>query len=78
VTVAEAARQIRTLVVQVSCYESGRTRPRARAVQALAAALEVDVLELEQGRRPVSDAEVTKLATVLAVDADRLRRALPT
>jgi transcriptional regulator with XRE-family HTH domain len=115
VPVAEAARQIRTLVVQVSCYEAGRTRPRARAVQALAAALEVDVLELlsadaavtlaalrashgltqgavaaqlgisrslyaavEQGRRPVSDAEATKLATVRAVDADRLRRALPT
>jgi transcriptional regulator with XRE-family HTH domain len=114
VSVAEAARQIRTLVVQVSCYESGRTRPRARAVQALAGVLDVDVLELlaadtpitlstlrarhgltqgdvaaqlgmsrslyaavEQGRRPVSDAELTQLATVLAVDADRLRRALP-
>jgi transcriptional regulator with XRE-family HTH domain len=33
---------------------------------------------VEQGRRPVSDAEATKLATVRAVDADRLRRALPT
>jgi transcriptional regulator with XRE-family HTH domain len=31
-------------VVQVSCYESGRTRPRAKAVQALAAVLGVDVL----------------------------------
>jgi transcriptional regulator with XRE-family HTH domain len=114
VSVAEAARQIRTLVVQVSCYEAGRTRPRARALQALAGALDVDVLDLlstdtavtlaalrarrgltqgavagqlgmsrslyaavEQGRRPVSDAELTQLATVLAVDADRLRRALP-
>jgi transcriptional regulator with XRE-family HTH domain len=113
VPVAEAARQIRTLVVQVSCYESGRTRPRARAVQALAAALEVAVLELlstdaavtlaalrachgltqgavarlgmsrslyaavEQDRRPLSDAELTQLATVLVVDTDRLRRALP-
>lgn len=114
VPLAVAARQIRTLVVQVSCYESGRTRPRARAVLALAAALEVDVLDLlaegtpvtlatlrvrlgltqsdvagrigmsrslyaavEQGKRPVSEAELSQLAMVLAVAVDRLRRVTP-
>lgn len=54
VSVAAAARQIRTLVVQVSCYESGRTRPRARAAQALAAALEVDVLALLAADTPIT------------------------
>lgn len=43
---AEAARRIRTLIVQVSTYESGRTRPRARVVRDLAAVLGVDVLDL--------------------------------
>ena len=42
----ETARRIRTLVVQVSCYESNRTRPRARAVRDSAAVLDVDVLDL--------------------------------
>lgn len=46
VTAAESARRIRTLIVQVSTYESGRTRPRARAVRDLAAALDVDVIDL--------------------------------
>jgi transcriptional regulator with XRE-family HTH domain len=46
VPAAEVARQIRTLVVQVSCYESGRTRPRGKAIRALAAVLDVDVLDL--------------------------------
>ncbi|MGK5681677.1 helix-turn-helix transcriptional regulator [Actinoplanes sp. URMC 104] len=42
----EVARQLRTLVVQISCYESGRTRPRAGTVRLLAEALGVDVLDL--------------------------------
>jgi transcriptional regulator with XRE-family HTH domain len=42
----EIARRIRTLVVQVSCYESGRNRPRARAARDLAKALGVDVRDL--------------------------------
>jgi transcriptional regulator with XRE-family HTH domain len=54
VSVAEAARQIRTLVVQVSCYEAGRTRPRARAVQALAGVLDVDVLALLAADTPIT------------------------
>jgi transcriptional regulator with XRE-family HTH domain len=49
-----AARRLRTLVVQISCYESGRTRPRARAVRDLAAALGVDVLELLAPDAPVT------------------------
>lgn len=51
---AEVARQIRTLVVQVSCYESGRTRPRGRAVRDLAAVLDVDVLDLLAEGTPLS------------------------
>src|SRR5690242_3627031 len=39
VAAVEVARQIRTLVVQVSCYESGRTRPRAGTIQLLAEVL---------------------------------------
>jgi transcriptional regulator with XRE-family HTH domain len=53
VPLAVAARHIRTLVVQVS-YESGRTRPRARAVLALAGALGVDVLDLLAEDTPVT------------------------
>jgi transcriptional regulator with XRE-family HTH domain len=53
-SVLDAARQIRTLVVQVSCYESGRTRPRAKAVQTLAAVLGVDVLQLLAPGTPVT------------------------
>ncbi|MFI6784454.1 hypothetical protein [Micromonospora sp. NPDC050276] len=34
----------------LSCYESARTRPRAKAVQALAAVLGVDVLQLLAAR----------------------------
>lgn len=45
-TAVEVARQIRTLVVQVSCYESGRTRPRAGTIRLLAEVLGVDVLDL--------------------------------
>jgi transcriptional regulator with XRE-family HTH domain len=40
----DVARRIRTLVVPVSAYESGRTRPRAKVVRDLATVLEVDVL----------------------------------
>ncbi len=54
VSVAEAARQIRTLIVQVSCYESGRTRPRTRAVRDLAAVLDVDVLDLLAADTPIT------------------------
>jgi transcriptional regulator with XRE-family HTH domain len=50
----EAARRIRTLVVQVSCYESGRTRPRARAIRDLGAALGVDVLDLLAEGTPIT------------------------
>lgn len=50
----ETARRIRTLVVQLSCYESGRNRPRARAVRDLAAALSVDALELLAEDAPVT------------------------
>ncbi len=46
VTPEQAARQIRTLIVQVSCYESGSTRPRARMVRLLTQVLEADVLDL--------------------------------
>lgn len=42
----DVARRLRTIVVQVSTYESGRTRPRAKVVRDLAKVLEVDVLEL--------------------------------
>jgi transcriptional regulator with XRE-family HTH domain len=48
-----AARRIRTLVVQVSFYESGRHRPRAETLGDLAEALGVDVLDLlEEGTVP--------------------------
>lgn len=67
-SVLDAARQIRTLVVQVSCYESGRTRPRAKAVQALAAALGVDVLQVLAPGTPVT------LVTPRATGADPGRR----
>jgi transcriptional regulator with XRE-family HTH domain len=67
-SVLDAARQIRTLVVQVSCYESGRTRPRAKAVQALAAVLGVDVLQLLAPGTPVT------LVTLRATGADPGRR----
>jgi len=46
VAAVEVARQIRTLVVQISCYESGRTRPRAGTIRLLAQVLDVDVLDL--------------------------------
>jgi transcriptional regulator with XRE-family HTH domain len=46
VAAVEVARQIRTLVVQVSCYESGRTRPRAGTIRLLAEVLGADVLDL--------------------------------
>jgi transcriptional regulator with XRE-family HTH domain len=67
-SVLDAARQIRTLVVQVSCYESGRTRPRAKAVQALAAVLGVDLLQLLAPGTPVT------LVTLRATGADLGRR----
>src|SRR5436190_13895046 len=54
VATTDAARRIRTLVVQVSSYESGRTRPRARAVRDLAATLSVDVLNLLATDTPVT------------------------
>jgi transcriptional regulator with XRE-family HTH domain len=73
VSVAEAARQIRTLVVQVSCYESGRTRPRARAVLALAAALDVDALDLLAADSPVTLATLrTRLGLTQGDVAGRL------
>jgi transcriptional regulator with XRE-family HTH domain len=53
-TAAAAARQIRTLLVQISCYESGSTRPRVQAVRLLAQLLEVDVLDLLGAHTPVT------------------------
>jgi transcriptional regulator with XRE-family HTH domain len=51
---AETARRIRSLVVQVSCYEANRTRPRARAVRDLATVLGVDVLDLLRVDTPLT------------------------
>jgi transcriptional regulator with XRE-family HTH domain len=50
----EVARQIRTLVVQISCYESGRTRPRAGTIRLLAETLGVDVLDLLAENTPAT------------------------
>jgi len=69
----ETARRIRTLVVQVSCYESNRTRPRARAVRDSAAVLDVDVLDLLRVDTPLTlPALRARLGTTQAAAATAL------